>query len=310
MTWPDSFDHPRRLLLLAVVVVLVGSYVVLAARRRRLSRSWADDSVLASTVRRRPGWLRHVPAALLALALVAMTTAFAGPRAERQVQRERATIVVAMDTSASMLATDVAPDRFTAAKRAATSFVENLPASLDVALVSFHATATLQVPPTLDHGAVTQAIAALQLSGGTALGDAIRTSLSALATPADQAAGAIVMLADGGSTTGSSLPVAVKQAADVKVPISTIAYGTPDGVVVAEGRTFQVPVDTRTLADVAQATGGQAYTAASAGELTGVYDNIRTQLATTVQAQDVSAPLAGLGLLLLLGAAAPALLRR
>lgn len=310
MTWPDSFDHPVRLLLLALVVVLLAVYAVLAVRRRSVSRAFASDALLASVAPSRPGLLRHVPAVLLALALAAMTTAFAGPREPREVQRERATVVVALDTSSSMLAQDVAPDRFTAAKQGATRFVADLPDGFDVSLVTFHGTATLQVPPTRDHALVTRAIEALELSGGTALGDAILTSLQSLSTGGTEAVGAVVLLADGGSTAGSPLPDAVQQAVDAGVPISTIAYGTPDGVVVSDGRTFQVPVDEASLAEVSRATGGQTYTAATAGELSEVYRNIRTRLSTVTEQQDVSAPFAGLGLLLLLGGAAPALLRR
>ncbi len=310
MTWPDSFDHPARLLLLVVVVGLLGVYAVLQVRKRSVQRSWADDALLASVAPRRPGWSRHLPAAVLALSLAAMTTAYAGPREPAQVQRERATVVVALDTSSSMLAQDVAPDRFTAAKASAARFIEDLPDTFDVALVTFHGTATLQVPPTRDHALVTAAISRLELSGGTALGDAILASLQALSTGGSQAVGAVVLLADGGSTAGSPLPDAVQQAVDAGVPISTIAYGTPDGIVVADGRTFEVPVDEASLAAVSEATGGQTYLAATAGQLSDVYANIRTRLSTVTVQQDVSAPIAGVGLLLLLVGTAPALLRR
>lgn len=298
MTLPTSFDAPERLLLLLVVVGLVAAYVVAQVRRRSAQRRWTSDALLASSALRRAGAWRHLPAALLALALVGMTTAFAEPRAEQEVERERATVVVAVDTSTSMLAEDVAPDRFTAAKAAATDFVEDLPDRFDVALVTFHGTATLQVAPTRDHAVVTRSIAGLELSGGTALGDALQTSLDALSTPEDEAVGAIVLLADGGSTAGSPLPPALERAAEAGVPVSTIAYGTADGVVIADGRRFEVPVDEQVLADIAESTGGQAYTASDATELSDVYANISTRLTTDVERVDVSAPLVGLALLL------------
>ena len=310
MTLPTSFDAPERLLLLLVVAGLVAAYVVAQVRRRGASRRWTSDAMLPSVAPRRPGAWRHLPAAALALALAGTATAFAEPRAEQEVARERATVVVAMDTSTSMLADDVAPDRFTAAKAAATSFVRGLPESFDVALVSFHGTASLRVAPTRDKDVVTRAIAGLELSGGTALGDAVLTSLGALSTPEADAVGAVVLLADGGSTAGSPLPDALQRAADAGVPVSTIAYGTSEGVVVADGRRFEVPVDEPVLAEVAEATGGQAYTAATASELDEVYAGIRTRLATTVEEVDVSAPLVGLSLALLAAASAPALLRR
>ena len=303
-----SLDSPERLLLLVAVLGLAAAYVLQQVRRRALQRSWADDALLGSVAPVRPGPLRHLPAALVALALVAMTVAVADPRVERKVQRERATVVVALDTSTSMLAQDVAPNRFDAAKQAASAFVEQLPAGFDVALVGFAATATLQVPPTSDHAAVTRGIAGLDLDGGTALGDAVLVSLAALGTPQDGAVGAVVLLADGGSTVGSPLPAAVERAAEAGVPVSTIAYGTPEGVVVSsDGRAIPVPVDRPVLAEVAASTGGRAYTAASSGDLAEVLAQVRTRLATTTERQDVSAVPAGLALALLVGAAVSAL---
>ncbi|MBC7372916.1 MAG: VWA domain-containing protein [Frankiales bacterium] len=303
-------DAPGRLLLLLVVALLAVAYAAQQLRRRRLQRGWAEDALLASVAPSRPGPLRHLPALLVLASLVAMTTAFAEPGRDREVQRERATVVVALDTSASMLAQDVAPDRFTAAKAAAIGFVEDLPAGFDVALVGFHATASLQVPATSDHALVTRAINNLELSGGTALGDAILTSLSALRTPESQAIGAVIMLADGGSTTGSPLPAAVQQAADAGVPVSTIAYGTSAGVVISGGRTFKVPVDEQVLAQIADGTAGRAYAATTGSELAGVYDSIRTRLSTTTERQDLAGALSGVALALLLGAAVAVLVDR
>ncbi len=303
-------DAPGRLLLLLAVAALAVAYAAQQLRRRRLQRGWADDALVASVAPARPGPLRHLPALLVLASLAAMTTAFAEPGRDREVQRERATVVVALDTSSSMLAQDVAPDRFTAAKAAAIRFVEDLPASFDVALVGFHGTASLQVSATSDHAAVTRAINNLELSGGTALGDAVLTSLSALRTPEAQAVGAVIMLADGGSTAGSPLPDAVQQASDAGVPVSTIAYGTSSGVVVSDGRTFEVPVDEQVLAEVADGTGGRAYTAATSDELTGVYDSIRTRLSTTTERQDLAGALSGVALALLVGAAVAVLVDR
>ena len=310
MTLPTSFDAPERLLLLLAVAALVVVYVLAQVRGRSRRRAWTSDAMLPSAALGRSGPLRHVAAGLVALALVAMTTAFAEPRAEQEVERERATVVVALDTSSSMLAQDVAPDRFTAAKAAATTFVEELPAGFDVGLVSFNATATVRVPPTREHGVVAAAIADLQLSGGTALGDALQTSLDALATPGAEPVGAVVLLADGGSTGGGSLGAAVERARTAGVPVSTIAYGTEDGELVSGSRTFPVPVDEQVLADIAEGTDGRAYTAATAGELAEVLDGIRARFTTRLEDTDVSAGLVGVALALLTAGAAPALLRR
>lgn len=298
--------HPSRLLALVAVAALAAAYVVLQLRRPAVRRAWSQDALHASSTPRRPGALRHLPALLVLLGLVATTTAFAGPRAQVEVARERGLVVVALDTSASMLAQDVAPDRWTAAKAAAAGFVSELPEGFDVALVGFAGTASVVVPATRDGGEVTRALTRLELSGGTALGDAVLASLAAAAgRPADVPA-AVVLLADGGSSTGTPLGQAAASAESAGVPVTTIAYGTAQGVVVQDGRTFSVPVDEAALAALAEATGGQAYAAATGAQLTQVYDSIRGRLSTTVEQRDVSALVAGLGLLLLTGAAVAA----
>ena len=307
---PSDFAAPQRLLVLVVVAALAAAYVVLQLRRRATARAWADEDLQPSSTPRRPGALRHVSAALLLASLVAMTAAFAEPTAEVEVERERALVVVALDVSASMLAEDVEPDRFTAAKQAATDFVSQLPDGFDVALVAFAGHAGVVVPATPDADEVTRAIARLELAGGTALGDAVLASLNAASLRPAGVPAAVVLLADGGSTVGTPVEVGVAAAQDAEVPVTTIAYGTPDGVVVSDGRTFQVPVDEPVLAQIADGTGGQAYSAATGAELEQVYDSIRGRLSTTTEERDVSALVAGVALALLAAAAVPALLRR
>lgn len=306
---PSAFTSPSRLLLLAAVVALAAAYLALQLRRRRLSRAWADPAVAASTMPDRPGPLRHLAPLLLLGALVAMTVGFAGPVDEVAVERERATVVVALDTSASMLAEDVAPDRITSAKRAVTDFVEALPAGFDVALVGFAGRASVLVPATSDGSEVTRALDSVELTGGTALGDALIASVTAASARPGEVPAAVVLLADGDSTTGAPTIRGIRAAEDAGIPVHTIAYGTPQGVVVLDGTTYQVPVDEAVLAGIAEQTGGTAYTAATADQLEQVYESIRGQLATTVEDQDVSARFAGLGLLLLGAAAVPVVLR-
>ena len=306
---PSDFTSPVRLLLLAVVAGLAAAYVALQLRRGRTEQAWADPALAASVATRRPGLARHLAPLLLLAALVATTTAFAGPVDEVEVQRERALVVLALDTSASMLAEDVAPDRFTAAKEAATAFVENLPDGFDVALVSFAGTASVVVPATDDASRVTRAIAQLDLAGGTALGDALLSAVAAASVRPAGVPATVVMLADGGSTVGTPVERGVEAAQQAELPVHTIAYGTPDGRVVSDGRVFEVPVDEPALAEIAEQTDGRAYTAATAGELDEVYDSIRGTLSTTVEEQDVSARFAGLGLALLAAAAVPVVLR-
>jgi Ca-activated chloride channel family protein len=306
-----AFLAPYRLLLLLAVAALVAAYLW-KLRRPSYAVRFTELELLAS-VARGPGWRRHVPAGLLLLALIGLTTAFARPVADVQVPRERATIVVALDTSASMTATDVTPDRLTAAKESAQAFVDRLPERFNVGLVSFNGVASVVVPPTQDHTAVKDAVAALQLGGGTAIGDAVAASLDAVravpgAPGAPPAPARIVLLSDGGNTVGSSMSAAAQAATAAGVPVSTIAYGTPDGTIRLQGQLVPVPVDGPALQSLAEATGGQSYSAQSGEELNGVYADIGSQVGYTTQRKEVTAVLTGLGLLAAAAAAGTSLL--
>ena len=308
-----AFTEPVRLLLLVVVAAVVAGYVWMQSRRPVYAARFTELELLASVAPRRPGWRRHVPAGLLLLSLVALTTAFAKPEADVKVPRERATIVVALDTSASMQATDVSPDRFTAAKASAKAFVDRLPKQFNVGLVSFNAVASVVATPTQDHGAVRAAIDNLRLAGGTAIGEAVVASVNAIRNvPGGDGAkpppARIVLLSDGGNTIGRSLADAATEANALGVPVSTIAYGTPQGYVQVQGQIVPVPVDAPSLAALAEATGGQSYTAKSGEELNGVYADIGTQVGFTTERKEVTATLTGLGLLAAVAAAVTSLL--
>jgi Ca-activated chloride channel homolog len=303
-----GFAEPSRLWLLVGVVVLAGLHVWRQRRRSRYAVRFPELDLLLSVVPRRSRWLRHLPAALLLLALAGTTAAYAEPTAEVSVPRERATVVVTLDVSASMMATDVSPDRITAAKEAARAFVDRLPDTFDVGLVSFSGSASIVVPPTTDHTAVQGAIDALQLGPSTAIGEAVLASLQAVqsveATGSTRAPARIVLLSDGANTAGRPIATAVEQATAAGVPVSTIAYGTQDGVVVVQGQVIPVPVDGPALEALAERTGGQAYSAESGEELSGVYADIGAQVGTTTERRDVSATVAGLALAAALAACA------
>jgi Ca-activated chloride channel family protein len=308
-----AFTAPYRLLLLLVVGALVGLYLWLQRRRPVFAARFTELELLASVAPRRPGWRRHVPAALLALALIALTAAFAKPETDVKVPRQRATIIVALDTSASMKAVDVAPNRFEAAKAAANAFIDRLPRQFNVGLVSFNAVASVVAAPTHDHAAVRDAVDALQLAGGTAIGEAVIASVNAIRTVpgGDSTApppARIVLLSDGGNTVGRSLDEAAAAATAAHVPVSTIAYGTPTGTVDVQGRTVPVPVDAPALAALAQSTGGQSYAATSGEELNGVYADIGSQVGYTTRRKEITATLTGLGLLAAVAAAVTSLL--
>jgi len=305
-----AFDSPGRLWALLVVVALLGAYVLMQRRRSRYAVRLPGLELLAS-VAPKLGWRRHLPAALMLLALAGTTTAFAEPTANVQVPREKATIIVALDVSASMAATDVSPDRLTAAKSAAQQFVAQLPPRFNVGLVAFSSSAAVVVPATQEHTAVTEAIGALSLGSGTAIGEAVASSLDAVAEVAgtgDSAPAHIVLLSDGANTVGRPLSQAIGQAQQAGVPVSTIAYGTAQGVVQIGRQYISVPVDSAALADLAESTGGRSYSAASGDQLKGVYKDIGSSVGTKTERHEVSGGFAGVALALAVAAGVTAFL--
>lgn len=307
-----SFLSPERLwLLLAVAALLIG-YVLLQRRRPTYALRFTELDLLASLVPRSAAWRRHVPPALLLLSLVALTTAFARPEADVQVPRERATVVVALDTSISMEATDVSPDRITAAKASAASFVEGLPDGFNVGLVSFSGSAAVVVPPTQDHAQVVAAVRSLSLGPSTAIGEAVFASLQAIAgvpgAPGqDPPPARIVLLSDGTNTVGRPVPEAIDATNAAGVPVSTIAYGTPEGVVEVQGQLIPVPVDGPALERLAEATGGTSFSAESGEELSAVYEELGSQVGTVTERREVTAAVTGIALALGVAAAAASL---
>lgn len=307
-----SFLAPARLWLLLVVLALLVAYVVLQRRRPVYAARFTELDLLASLVPRSAAWRRHVPAGLLLVSLVALTTAFARPEADVEVPRERATVIVALDTSISMEATDVSPDRITAARESAATFVAGLPEAFNVGLVSFSGSASVVVPATQDHDLVVSAVRSLQLGPSTAIGEAVFASLEAIrAVPGEigqePPPARIVLLSDGTNTVGREVALAVEAALDAGVPVSTIAYGTPDGVVSVQGQLIPVPVDQQALERLAEATGGSSFTAESGEELSAVYEDIGSQVGTTTERREITAAFTGVALALAVAASAASL---
>ena len=297
-----SFLAPGRLWLLLLVAALAAVYLVQARRRSRYAVRFTDLDLLASVAPRRPGWRRHVPAGLLALALVALTVGFARPQGEVEVPRERATVLVALDTSLSMNAVDVEPDRDTAARRAATRFVEDLPERFNVGLVSFSGIASLVVPPTQEHDAVSTRPAGPRARlghrdrrGGARQRRRAARWCRATRTAAGPPPARIVLLSDGTNTVGRPVEAAVQAAREAGVPVSTIAFGTQEGVVEVDGTEIAVPVDRAALRALAEATGGTAYEAESGDALEEVYADIGSQVGTTTEQREVTARWTGPG---------------
>lgn len=295
-----TFLSGWRLLLLFSPALLLAAYLLVQRARQRVAVRFTDLDLLSSVAPRRTGWQRHVAAGLLLLSLVVLTLGFARPAWASRVPRERATVVLALDTSGSMAAADVAPNRLEAAKAEARAFVQKLPAALKVGLVSFATTAQVQVAPTTDRTTVLAAINGLQEGNGTATGDAITLALSAIKSLPKAATGAsapaaIVLMSDGTPTVASSgdTPSAAADAAAVAakaahVPIDTIAFGTSNGVIQTQGRVIPVPSDPQAMARIASESGGHSFTAQTAGELKSVYDQIGRAVGYEVHKQELT----------------------
>jgi Ca-activated chloride channel family protein len=308
-----TFLSPGMFWLLAAVAGLAGAYVVLQRRRRHYAVRFTNLDLLASVAPRRPGWRRHVPAAAVGLALLALVVGLARPARDERVPKEAATVMLVIDVSASMQATDVSPSRLEAAVSAARSFVGDLPSSLEVGLVAFDRTARVLATPTTDHRAVSDTLSRLTTGPGTATGDAIEAALAAIdAANGDVAnttkpSAAIVLLSDGVTTVGQPIEEAAAAAADEKVPVTTIAFGTDAGTVDVQGRTVPVPADQTSMTTVAEATGGRFFEAASARELRSIYADIGTRVGYSVEQREIGMTFVAIALVLLLAAVAAAL---
>ncbi|WP_017591782.1 VWA domain-containing protein [Nocardiopsis potens] len=276
---------------LAMLAALIAGYVWVQLRRRSDAARFTNLALLDRVAPRRPGWRRHVSAGLLFAMLGVLAVALGRPAMPVEVPRERATIIVAIDVSPSMVANDIDPDRITSAKKAAVDFVESLPDRFNVGLVSFSATAGVVASPSQDHQAVADSVHNLQISPGTAIGEGVFASLQSIQSFDDDAAedpppSAVVLLSDGENTSGRPISSAVRAAADARVPVSTIAFGTGAALVEINGEPVEANIDKEALERLASDTGGHFYEAESGAELSDVYDDIGSSLGSETEYQE------------------------
>ena len=303
--------QPLFLLALIPIALLAIGYLVMQRRRIKYALRFATAPMLERLVPHRPRWRRHLAAGLVVGALALLAVATTQPQVRAQVPYERATILVAIDTSASMTAEDMPPNRLEAAKAAAVDFIDQLPPRYNVGLVSFSSNARVVSSPTTDHALVSRSIEGLgPPDGGTAIGEAVYSSINDLRQILDEAAAGgpsaspspdgsaddtdeegspahLVLLSDGGNSAGRNPVAAAEAAREAGLPVSTIAYGTEgSSAALPGGQSVEVREDT--LRELADTTGGQFYRASSADELREVYDDIGTLVGYHVEYREIT----------------------
>ena len=342
---PLNFLWPQFLWLLGLVPLLVAAYVWLLRRKKKNALQYASLSIVRDAMGKGPGWRRHVPPALFLLSMVAMLLAAARPMAVISLPSNQQTIMLAMDVSGSMRATDVKPNRIEAAQAAAKQFLQNLPRHVRVGIVAFAGSAQVAQLPTLSREDLNTAIDRFQLQRGTATGNGIMLSLATLfpddgidiaalsggggryrSLSIDQAmkepkkdfkpvapgsfnSAAIIMLTDGQRTTGVDPLDAAKVAADRGVRVDTVGIGTVDGETLGfEGWSMRVRLDDETLKAVANRTAAEYFYAGSATDLTKVYETLSSKLTVETKETEISGLLALIASLLALTSAGLSLL--
>ncbi len=334
-----KFLWPEALPLLLLVPVIAALYVWLLRRRKRLAVRYANLPLVREAMGRAAGWRRHVPPLLFLGALTALFVAVARPTAVITLPSQQDVVILAMDVSGSMRATDVEPNRLVASQNAAKAFIAEQPMTTRIGIVSFAGTAALVQPPTQNREDLVAAIDRFQLQRATAIGSGIIVSLAAIfpdagidisqltsgrdqralpidaakkadkpphqpVPPGSYASAAIILLTDGQRTTGPDPLDAAKMAADRGVRVFTVGVGTPQGEVIGfEGWSMRVRLDEDTLKKIAGITQGEYFYAGTAVDLKKIYQNLNTRLVFERKETEVSAMFAGLGAALALLAA-------
>jgi Ca-activated chloride channel family protein len=303
-----SFASPLWLLGLALVPLALLAYEASRRRGSRYAVRFTAVPALKLAAGAVPAWRRHVPAALALAALAALVLALAKPQKTIAVPVERASIMLVTDHSRSMSATDVEPDRLAAAQRAARSFINQLPVQVRLGAVAFSDSPDAVQAPSSDHDDARRIVDAQVADGATATGAALEVAIDALRN--DRQGGkrppsAIVLLSDGKTTVPPDPVPIARTAGQLKIPIYTVALGTRDATVPNPnpfGTPLLVAPDPETLRQIAEVSGGRAFTAEDSDSLKSIYKTLGSQLGTKKQQKQVTASFAIGGLVLLLGA--------
>jgi Ca-activated chloride channel family protein len=303
----SGFEHPWYLLFLIVVAAVAGLYVVAQLARQKRMLRFANMELLESIAPKRSTRWKHLPAILLVMSMVLFTVAMAAPTNDVRIPRNRAVVMLVIDVSQSMRATDVAPNRLVAAQEAAKQFADQLTPGINLGLIAYAGTATVLVAPTTNREASKAAIDKLQLADRTATGEGIFTALQAIATVGavigggeDAPPARVVLMSDGKETVPSN--------PDNPKGAYTASFGTPYGFVEINGQRQPVPVDDEMLKKIADLSGGSAYTASSLQQLKDVFTTLQEQIGYETIKGDASVGWLRLGAFLLAFAALGALL--
>ncbi len=344
MTLPLSFLWPQYLWLLWIVPLLVVAYVWLLRRKKRLVLRFASVDLVKQAMGAGLHWRRHVPPALFLLAMATALLAASRPTAVVSLPSNQATVMLAIDVSLSMRATDIKPNRIVAAQDAAKAFLKELPRNIKVGIVTFAGTATVVQPATLQREDLVAAIDKFQLQRGTAVGSGIVVALSELfpdhgidlgemtygngkrgksideapskpmkefvpVAPGSYQSAAIVLLTDGRRTTGVDPQEAAKMAADRGIRVYSIGLGTVDGVIPGfEGWSMYLKLDEPSLKAIANVTQAEYYYAGDADALKKAYEKLSTRLQVEKKETELSALLALAAAVFAIGAAGLSLL--
>jgi Ca-activated chloride channel homolog len=311
LSTPLAISFASPVWLLALLAIPLAALALWAARRRamRYAVRFPAAETLAIAAGTVPAWRRYVPAALALAAMAALALSLAKPQRTVAVPVAGASVVLVTDHSGSMAATDVEPDRLSAAVQAATSFLGQLPKPTRVGVVTYSDGPDGTQPPTLNRDVVRQALEAQTAAGATATGEALQVALGALAphgrAPA-RPVSAIVLLSDGKTTTGRDPVDVARTAKRLKIPIYTVSLGTADATIPNPisplSPPISVPPDPETLKQIADVSGGHAFTSDDADQLRGIYRSLGSRLATKHQQREITSSFAIAGLLLLLSA--------
>jgi Ca-activated chloride channel family protein len=299
-----SFQSPWLLLGLLAIPLLVGLYITSQQRRRAYAVRFTNLSLLNQVMGKGPGFRRHLPAILFIAGVAGLLFSMARPQATIRVPKGQTSVMLAVDVSGSMAATDVQPTRIQAAIAAGRTLIDKLPGNAQVGLVIFNARAEVVTPLTSDKGSVKDALGSLVPGGGTAIGDAIQVAVAQLANivdpngPKSQNYARVVLLTDGSSNTGIDSVTAAGNAAQAKIPVDTIGIGQRNQTTMVQGRVVD-GVDEQALQQISSATGGRYYYAADEGQLSKIYSDIGSRIGWVTTKLDLTVPLMALGTIIL-----------